>query len=96
MRKTTSKIYMHDIMKIDTRISRSWGVRLVKFPPFLNAPHRIGLKSFCFAFNPKLYKLSLPHLHINKVHLSFVDSVKYLGFTFVSTHKYDDDMMRQM
>ena len=56
-----------------------------------------ALKSFCFTFTSKLYKLSLPYLHINKVPLSlYADSVKYLGFTFVSTHKEHDDVLRQM
>ena len=35
-------------------------------------------------------------LHINNVPPSYVDSVKYLGFTFTNAHKDDDDMLRQM
>ena len=53
-------------------------------------------KSFCFAFTPKLFKLSLPYLHINNIPISYVDSVMYLGFTFASAHKDDNDILRQM
>ena len=55
-----------------------------------------ALKSFCFAFTPRLYKLFLPHVHINNVPLVYVDSIKYLGFTFSRNHKDNDDMLRQM
>ena len=53
-------------------------------------------KSFCFAFTPRLFKLSLPYLHINNIPISYVDSVKYLGFTFAGAHKDDNDILRQM
>ena len=53
-------------------------------------------KSFCFAFTPRLFKLSLPYLHINTIPISYVDSVKYLGFTFAGAHKDDNDILRQM
>ena len=52
-------------------------------------------KSFCFAFTPRLFKLSLPLLHINNILISYVDSVKYLGFTFAGAQKDDNDMLRQ-
>ena len=55
-----------------------------------------ALKSFCFAFTPRPYKLCSPHVHINNVPLVYVDSIKYLGFTFSINHKDDDDMLRQM
>ena len=55
-----------------------------------------ALNSICFAFTLRLYKLCLPHVHINNVPLVFVDSIKYLGFTFSRNHKDDDDMFRQM
>ena len=55
-----------------------------------------ALKSFCFAFTPRLYKLCLPHEHINNATLVYVDSIKYLGFTFSRNHKDYDDMFRQM
>ena len=51
-----------------------------------------ALKSFCFAFTPKPYNLCLPCLHINNVPLVYVDSIKYLGFTFSRNHKDDDDI----
>ena len=53
-------------------------------------------KSFCFALTPRLFKLSLPYLHINNIPISYVDSVKYLGFTFAGAHKDDNDILRQM
>ena len=53
-------------------------------------------KSFCFAFTPRLFKLSLPYLHINNIPISYVDSVKYLVFTFAGAHKDDNDILRQM
>ena len=54
------------------------------------------LKSFCFAFTPKPYKLYLPCLQINNMPLVYVDSIKYLEFTFSRNLKDDDDMLRQM
>ena len=53
-------------------------------------------KSFCFAFTPRLFKLSLPYLHINNIPISCVDSVKYLGFTFAGAYKDDNDILNQM
>ena len=55
-----------------------------------------ALKSFCFAFTPKPYKLGLPCLHINNMPLVNVDSIKYLEFTFSRNDKEDDEMLRQM
>ena len=55
-----------------------------------------ALKSFCFAFTPKPSKLCSPCLHIKNMPLVYVDSIKYLGFTFSRNHKDDDDMLRQM
>ena len=52
--------------------------------------------SNCFAFTPTLLKLSLPLLHINNILISYVDSVKYLAFTFADAHQNDNDMLRQM
>ena len=51
---------------------------------------------FCFAFIPRLYKLCLPRVHINNVPLVYVDSIRYIGFTFSRNHKDDNDMLRQM
>ena len=55
-----------------------------------------ALKSFCFTFTLRLYKLCLPHVHINNVPLVYVDAIKYLGFAFSRNHKDDNDMLRQM
>ena len=53
-------------------------------------------KSFCFAFTPRLFKLTLPLLHFNNILISYIDPVMYLGFTFACAHKDDNDMLRQM
>ena len=50
-------------------------------------------KSFCFAFTAWLFKLFLPYLHINNIPISYVDSVKYLGFTFAGAHMDDNDIL---
>ena len=55
-----------------------------------------SLKSFCIGFTPKLLKLSLPKININSAHIPYTDSIKYLGFTFTSSHKDDNDIIRQM
>ena len=43
------------------------------------------LKSFCVGFTPKPFKLSSPKININSAHISYTDSIKYLGFTFTSS-----------
>ena len=50
-----------------------------------------ALKSFGFAFTHRLYKLCLSYAYINNVPLIYVDSIKYLEFTFSRNHKDDDD-----
>ena len=55
-----------------------------------------SLKSFCIGFTPKLFKLSLPKININSAHIPYTDSIKYLGFTFTSSHKDDNEITRQM
>ena len=55
-----------------------------------------ALKSYCIAFTPKLYKLTLPSLHINSLSTSCTDSIKYLGYMFSSNHSDDTEMLRQM
>ena len=58
-----------------------------------------ALKSFCFAYSPKRYTLSLPLSYFLIPHLFLMfNSVNYLGFTFTRAHKDDDDddMLRQM
>ena len=54
------------------------------------------LKSFCIGFTPKLFKLSLPKININSAHILYTDSINHLGFTFTSSHKDDNDIIRQM
>ena len=44
----------------------------------------------------KPFKLSLPQMTINSAHNPYTDSIKYLGFTFASSHKDDNDILRQM
>ena len=53
-------------------------------------------KSFCMVFKPRLYKLSCPTFYMNNEKLDYTDSIKYLGFTFSSDKKDDNDMLRQM
>ena len=55
-----------------------------------------SLKSFCISFTPKLLKLSLPKINVSSAHIPFTDSIKYLGFTFTSSHKEDNNILRQM
>ena len=47
-------------------------------------------------FKPPLYKLSCPTFYMNNEKLDYTDSIKYLGFTFSSDKKDDNDMLRQM
>ena len=53
-------------------------------------------KSFCVAFTPKHYKFSLPPLFMNLLPIMFIDSIKYLGFTFTSNNCADADILKQM
>ena len=53
-------------------------------------------KSFCVAFTPKHYKLSLPPLFMNISPIMYTDSIKYLGFTFTSNNCDDADILKQM
>ena len=54
------------------------------------------LKSFCIGFTSKLFKLSLPKININSAYIPYTDSIKNLGFTFTSSHKDDNDIIRQI
>ena len=47
-------------------------------------------------FNPKSYKLSCPLLYMDCQVLKYADNVKYLGFTFSSDQKDDNDILRQL
>ena len=53
-------------------------------------------KSFCVAFTPKHYKLSLSPLFMNTLPIMYTDSIKYLGFTFTSNNCDDADIWKQM
>ena len=52
-------------------------------------------KSYCMVFKPKLYKLC-PLLYMDSQVLKYADNVKYLGFTFSSGQKDDNDILRQL
>ena len=54
------------------------------------------LKSFFIGFTPKRFKLSLPRININSAHILYTDYIKYPGITFTSSHKDDNDIIRQM
>ena len=54
-----------------------------------------ALKSYCIAFTPKLYKLTLPPLHINSLPISYTDSIKYLGYMFSSNNSDDNEMANE-
>ena len=53
-------------------------------------------KSFCVAFTPKHYKLSLSPLFMNTSPIMYTDSIKYLGCTFTSNNCDDADIWKQM
>ena len=54
-------------------------------------------KSYCIAFTPKLYKLTLPSLHIiNHLPILCTDSIKYLRYIFSSDNSDDAEKLRQM
>ena len=50
-------------------------------------------KSYCMVFKPKSYKLC-PLLYMDSQVLKYAD--KYLGFTFSSDQKDDNDILRQL
>ena len=53
-------------------------------------------KSFCVAFTPNYYKLSMPPLFMNSMPILYADSIKYLGFNFTSNNCADADILKQM
>ena len=53
-------------------------------------------KSFCMVFKSRLYNLLCPTFYMNTERLDYTDSITYLGFTFSSDKKDDNDMLRQM
>ena len=52
--------------------------------------------SCCMVFKPRMYNLSCPTFYMNTEMIDYTDSIKYLGFTFCSDKKDDNDMLRQM
>ena len=52
-----------------------------------------AMNSFCIAFTPNPFKISLPKVNINSAHISYTDSIKYLGFTFTNNHKDENQIM---
>ena len=56
-----------------------------------------SFKSYFMVFKPKSYKLSCPLLYMDSQNcqvLKYADNVKYLGFTFCSDQKADNDVLR--
>ena len=47
-------------------------------------------------FKSKSYKLSCSLLYMDSQVLKYADNVKYLGFTFSSDQKDDNDILRQL
>ena len=54
------------------------------------------LPSYFVWFKPRLYKLSCPTFYMSTERLDYTDSIKYLGFTFSTDKKDDNDMLRHM
>ena len=52
-------------------------------------------KSYCMVFKPKSYKLC-QLLYMDSQVLKYADNVNYLGFTFSSDQKDDNDILRQL
>ena len=53
-------------------------------------------KSFCMVFKPRLCKLSYPTFYISTQKREDTEGIKYLGFTFSSDKKDDNDILRQL
>ena len=87
LRKLNLRLFI-DSMKLDKQLTGSYSIEIdMNF----NA-----LKSYCIAFTPKLYKLTLPSMHINSLSISYTDSIKYLGYMFSSNNSDDTEMLLQM
>ena len=56
----------------------------------------LNFKVILFCIYSKIVQIIFAIFAHNRFTLSYADFVKYLGFTFVSTHKDDDDMLSQM
>ena len=53
-------------------------------------------KSYCMVFKPKSYTLLCPLLYMDSQVPIYADNVKYLGFTFSSDQKDDNDILRHL
>ena len=54
------------------------------------------VKSVCIVFKPCRFKLYCPTVSIGTEPLTYVNTVKYLGFAFCENKKDDEDMLKQM
>ena len=54
------------------------------------------VKSVCIVFKPCRFKLYCPTVSIGTERLTYVNTVKYLGFVFCENKKDDEDMLKQM
>ena len=64
--------------------------------PSFSISNTYSTKSFCVAFTPKHYILSLSSLFMNSLPiLYYTDSIKYLGFIFTNNN-CDDTEMRML
>ena len=54
------------------------------------------VKSVCIVFKPCRFKLYCPTVPIGTEPLTYVNTVKYLGFVFCENKKDDEDMLKQL
>ena len=54
------------------------------------------VKSVCIVFKPCRFKLYCPTISIGTEPLTYVNTVKYLGFVFCENKKDNEDMLKQM
>ena len=54
------------------------------------------VKSVCIVFKPCRFKLYCPTVYIGTEPLTYVNTVKYLGFVFCENKKDDEDMLKQL
>ena len=54
------------------------------------------VKSMCIVFEPCRFKSYCPTVFIGTEPLTYVNTVKYLGFVFCENKKDDEDMLRQL
>ena len=54
------------------------------------------VQSVCIVFKPCRFKLYCPTVSIRTERLTYINTVKYLGFVFCENKKDDEDMLKQM